>query len=143
MHNDEKNRRIKKDIPEFIYPQIYTESWPKGPLQEVDLTYTNSVLLSLKCDTFFCKKISYEEETAKALCIQSYHIPWTQCSFPTRFWNVNLFVPSWLASNSCSSQQALLIIIGEKRLSLSDWFPIYPGLFSSKEQKSALQLETV
>lgn len=53
MHNDEKNRRIKKDIPEFIYPQIYTESWPKGPLQEVDLTYTNSVLLSLKCDTFF------------------------------------------------------------------------------------------
>lgn len=58
----------KKDIPEFIYPKIYTESCPRGPLQEVGLTYTNSVLFPLKCDTIFlCKKISYGEQTSKSL----------------------------------------------------------------------------
>lgn len=67
MHNDEKSRRKKKNKPEFIYPKIYTESFPKGQLQEVDLTNTHSVLFSLKCDTtFFGKTISYGEETAKA-----------------------------------------------------------------------------
>lgn len=143
MHIGEKNRREKKSNPEFIHPRIYIESCPKGPLQEAGLTYTNSVLFSLKCDTtVFAKNASYGEETAKSLQTQCYHIPRTRCSFPNRFWNLILFVPPWLASNSNSSQQTPLIIIGENLFSLTD-FPYTLAYFPQKDKKSVLQLNIV
>lgn len=75
-HNYKEKQEEKTPYTRIYIPENTHWELPQRATTRNCLTYTNSVLFSLKCDTkfFFSKKISYGEETAKALltkCITS------------------------------------------------------------------------
>lgn len=55
-------KREKKYIPEFVYPKIYTESCPKGWLQEVGLSQTQCSSLWSVIQHIFVRRYTEEKQ---------------------------------------------------------------------------------